>query len=192
MLVPSPHYKPIKDDIMAKKYSMVLWVAAVFCVFCTLNGCVNLKGSFDELPQENGDIWLYPKSEYYQNDAVGVSVTFPESWLDEIVLIEQDKSFQVFFRPAIEKKPELGPNGTGLFVFQAVDKTDSHIVEDLALNPMVSMFAENENRIYYVTKLYQSIEIYSPDIWAEYSELLEEMGNAIENNQNDMIQLLDQ
>lgn len=168
----------------------IVLITLLLFSLCLSAGCAKHNEiNSHEVQSENGDVWLYLESPNYKNEVLGLSIDFPESWINELVIVEKDSSFQVHFRKALEHEPSLAPLGTAIFVFQKVNKTDEHIIKDLESNPSVSIFEETDDSIYYITELIGSIEIYNSDIWEESRVLLEEMRASIESNIYDLINI---
>ena len=145
---------------------------------------------YEEVDEENKNLWIYLTSAYYENEELGISITFPESWLDEVILMEANGAVKVYFRKALEENPRLGSMAI-LFSYLSVDKTEKHTIEDLDDNPSVFAFAETETAKQFISKRYGAIETYFADIWDENANLLDEMGRAIENSMHDMIEIID-
>lgn len=120
-------------------------IALLVCALASLYAC---SPPNKEVVQNNGQKWIYLDGLHYDSDSLMFSVDFPENWKDRIVIIENEKSLNVFLKEAKENESDLNV-GTTLFTVISVDKDDS-TVNAWAETVGGTYFGENENKKVYL------------------------------------------
>lgn len=93
-------------------------------IVCALLSLYAYSSPNEEVIQNNGEKWIYLNGSRYDCDSLMFSIDFPENWQDRVLIVEHERSVNVFLKEAKENEPDLNV-GTTLFSVISVDKNDT-------------------------------------------------------------------
>jgi len=120
-------------------------IALLVCALASLYACSSTN---KEAVQNNGEKWIYLNDLHYDCDSLMISIDFPENWQDRVLIIEHERSVNVFLKEAKENEPDLNV-GTTLFTVISVDKDDT-TANAWAETVGGTYLGENENKKVYL------------------------------------------
>lgn len=96
-------------------------IALLVCALLSLYACSSPN---KEVVKDNGERWIYLNGLHYDSNNLMISIDFPENWEDRVLIVEHERSVNVFLKEAKENEPDLNV-GTTLFTVISVDKDDT-------------------------------------------------------------------
>lgn len=136
--------------------------------------------------QEDGSVWIYPAGPEYVDKNVGVVLTLPEDYWENIILYHpEDSTLNIYYREVKENEPLL-TNGAILATILYVDR-NSELDNGWAEAVGTEFFAQTKTRNYYTA-------VWARDILSPVSdrEMLEQMTRTFEENLEEIFTFIDE